>query len=144
MLGGRNQLAQQSERKRVVPVKVFKDSNDRSYTALDQQQADDSLIGGLPTLGHVKRAERIVVFKCIEKIQHRRDRVLQGSVDSQNLAFHSVTDGLRTVLDVDVEIIPEQFDDRQVWRCATIRNRFGLQNQALHCVLPMNELANQA
>src|SRR5262249_12472046 len=80
----------------------------------------------------------------IEKIQHRRDRVLQGSVESQNLACHSLTDGLRAVVDVDVEIIPEQFDDWQVWRCATIRNGFGFQNQALHCVLRMNELANQA
>src|SRR5262245_28348027 len=34
--------------------------------------------------------------------------------------------------------------DRQVWRCATIRNGFGFQYQALHCVLRMNELANQA
>jgi hypothetical protein len=84
------------------------------------------------------------VIKCIEKIEHRRDRVLQGSVKSQNLACHSLTDGLRIVVDVDVEIIPEQFDDRQVWRCATIRNGFGFQNRTLHCVLRMNELANQA
>src|SRR5215475_13062534 len=144
MLGGHHQLAQQSERKRVVPVKVLEDSNDRSYTALAQQQADDSLVGGLPTLGRVERAERIVVFKCIEKIQHWPDRVLQGSVESQNLACHPLTDGLRIVVDVDAEIIPKQFDDRQVWRCATIRNGFGFQNQALPCVLRMNELANQA
>src|SRR5262249_60240027 len=63
---------------------------------------------------------------------------------SQNLACHSLTDGLRIVVDVDVEIIPEQFDDRQVWRCAAIRNGFGFQNQTLHCVLRTNELANQA
>src|SRR5262249_58054560 len=74
----------------------------------------------------------------------RRDRVLQGSVESPNLANHSVTDGLRAVVDVDVEIIPEQFDDWQVWSCPTIRNGFGFQNQVLHRVLRMNELANQA
>ena len=54
------------------------------------------------------------MIKCIQKIQHRRDRVLQGSVKSQNLACHFLTDGLRIVVDVDVEIIPEQFDHWQV------------------------------
>ena len=59
ILRGYDQLVQQTERERVVPVKVLEDSDDRSHAALAQQQADDCLIRGLSTLDQVERPERI-------------------------------------------------------------------------------------
>ena len=47
-------------------------------------------------------------------------------------------------MDVDLEIMPEQFDDRQVGRCVTVRSGVGLQNKPVRRIVRMNEFAHQA
>jgi hypothetical protein len=125
-------------------VKVLEDRDDRLHAGLAQQQARDCLIRVLPMPERVEGPERMLVIQRIEEIKHRRNRVLQSGVERQNLVRHFLADRSRAVMDADLEIMPEQFDDRQVWRCVRICSGFGFQNQALHCVLRMNELANQA
>ena len=143
ILSGYDHIVQQTERERVMPVKVLEDCDDRLHAGLAQQQANDCLIRGLPTLDQVERPERIVIVQGIEKIQHRRDRVMQRGIECQNFARHFLTDRSRAVMDANLEIMPEQFDDRQVGRCATIRNGVGFQNQPVRCVLRIQELAHQ-
>jgi hypothetical protein len=109
-----------------------------------QQQANDRLIRGMPTLDQVERTERMVIIQGIKKIQHRRDRVMQRGIERQNPACHRLTDELSAVLDVYLEIVPEQLDDWQVGRCLTIGNGFGFQNQPVRCVLRIKELAHHA
>jgi hypothetical protein len=46
-------------------------------------------------------------------------------------------------MDVDIEIAPEQFDDRQVRRCATVRSGIGFQNQPVRRVARMKKLVHQ-
>ena len=65
-------------------MKVLEDHNDRLDAALAQQQADDCLIRVLPMLDQIERPERIVLIQRIEKIQHRRNGVLQRLVERQN------------------------------------------------------------
>ena len=125
-------------------MKVLEDCDDRLHAGLAQQQANDCLIRGLPTLDQVERPERIVIVQGIEKIQHRRDRVMQRGIECQNFARHFLTDQSRAVMDADLEVMPEQFDDRQVGRCATIRNGVGFQNQPVRCMVRMNELVHEA
>src|SRR6202048_5567140 len=109
-----------------------------------QQQANDRLIRGMPTLDQVERTERMVIIQGIKKIQHRRDRVMQRGIERQNLACTRATDELSAVLDVYLEIVPEQLDDWQVGRCLTIGNGFGFQNQPVRWVLRIKELAHHA
>jgi hypothetical protein len=47
-------------------------------------------------------------------------------------------------MDVDLEITPEQFDDRQVRRRTTIRSSVGFQNQPVRCVVRMEKLVHQS
>src|SRR6516162_1673476 len=71
-----DQLVQQTETKGIVPVKVLEDRDDRLHAGLAQQQAGDCLIRVLPMLGPVERLERMLLIQRIEKIKHRRNRVL--------------------------------------------------------------------
>ena len=113
-----------------MPVKVLEDRDDRLHAGLAQQQARDCLIRVLPMPERVEGPERMLVIQRIEEIKHRRNRVLQRGVERQNLVRHFLADRLRAVMDADLEIMPEQFDDRQVWRCPTIRNGVGLNEAA--------------
>ena len=45
---------------------------------------------------------------------------------------------------VDLEIVPEQPDDRQVGSCPTVGNGVGFQNQPIRRMARMNELMHQA
>jgi len=68
ILSGYDHIVQQTERESVMPVKVLEDCDDRLHAGLAQQQANDCLIRGLPTLDQVERPERIVIVQGIEKI----------------------------------------------------------------------------
>src|SRR5215831_5825263 len=138
-----DQLVQQTETKGIVPVKVLEDRDDRLHAGLAQQQANKCLIRVLPMLGPVERLERMLLIERIEKIKHRRNRVMQRGVECQNFARHFLTDRSRAVMGADLEITPEQLDDRQIRRCATIRNGVGFQNQPVRCIVRMNELVHQ-
>src|SRR5215218_1728546 len=53
-------------------------------------------------------------------------------------------DGSRAVMDVDFEVVPEQFNDWQVRRRVTVRSGVGLQNKPACGRGRMNEFAHQA
>ena len=61
-------------------------------------------------------------IQYIEEIQHRWNNILQRRIERQNPACHFLADQSCAVLDIDLEIIPEQFDNRQIGRCAAVGN----------------------
>ena len=125
-------------------MQVLEDRDDRLHAALAQQQTRHCLIRGLPMLEWLEGSEWMRGIQHIEEIQHRRNRVLQRGIERQNPVCHFLTDQSRAVLDVDLEIIPEQFDNRQVGRCAAVGNRIGFQDQPVSRMVRMNELVDQA
>src|SRR5207344_391311 len=93
---------------------ILEDNDDRPYAAFAQQQAGDRLIGDLPVLDRVERAEWMLVLEHSEEIENRRNRVQERGVERQDLSRDFLMNGPCAVVNIDLEIFLEQLDHRQV------------------------------
>src|SRR5215510_1013407 len=94
-------------------------------------------------LGWIEGPERMLILQRVEKIQHRWDRIQQRRVERQDLSCHLLMDRSGAVVNIDLEILLEQFDHRQVRRCSAVGNGTCLDNQPVRCMLRMNEFMHQ-
>ena len=65
ILCGYDQLVQETEGERVVPMKILEYGDDGLYAALAQQQSHDRLIRQLPALDCVEGPQRIALFRSV-------------------------------------------------------------------------------
>ena len=144
ILGGYDELVQQTESQRVAPVEVIDDRDDRPHVALAQQQAGNRLIGVLPMTGWVDGSERMITVQRIEEIQQRWKRILHRRVERCNSVGDLLADRSRAVVGADLEISPEQVDDRQIRCRPPVRRGVRFQNQPVRRVRRMKELVQQA
>src|SRR5215469_16724045 len=140
----RKQFADQVKRKRIVPMKILEHHEPRPHLGLFQQETNDCLICFLAPLDKIEKPERMLVFQCVEKMQQWRYHVLQRGVERQDLFRHFLADGCGAVLGAYVEILPQQFDHRQVWCRALVGRGVGPQHQPVSCMLRMRELIDEA
>ena len=95
-------------------------------------------------LDRVERPERMIVVQRIEQIQHRQDHLLERWIEGEDFPRYFLADRLDAVMDVELEVMPEQFGDRQVRRRVSVRRRVGFQDEPPGGGLRMNELVHQA
>jgi hypothetical protein len=83
----------------------------------------------LPPLGRIERQEGTVGRQGVQERQQRRDGLLDGLVQGQEVPRDVGPDGTRLVPVLDVQIALEQIDDRDIGRGFPIRDRGTLYHQ---------------
>src|SRR5215831_17113177 len=95
-------------------------------------------------LGWIEGPERMLILQRVEKIQRRWNCIPQRRVERQDLSCHLLMDRSGAVMNIDLEVLLEQFDHRQVRSRFTIGNGTCLENQPVRCMLRMDEFMHQA
>jgi len=98
----------------VDPLEVLEDQDERLAIALLQEEAGQRVEHAAPPLARVEGAERLILRQRDEERQDRRDRVVEVGVERPDLCPHLSGDLVRPVAVVQLEVLPEELDDRQV------------------------------
>src|SRR6516164_902841 len=69
----------------------------------------------------------MLTLQRIEQIEQWRNRVLQRGIKRQDLGCYFFADHSHTVVGIDFEMMPQQFNDRQIRRGAPEWSGMGLQ-----------------
>jgi hypothetical protein len=98
----------------VDPVEVFEDQEQELYLAFAQQHALELGEGALPPLGRIECQEGTIGGQHIQERQQRREDLLESLVQSQEVPRDLCPNGARLVSVLDVQIAPEQIDNRDI------------------------------
>ena len=100
----------------VDPVQILADQEQGLHLAFAQQHALERREGALAALGWIKLAERAVVGQGVQEREQRRDHVLEGRVQRQDLPGQLGPDGAGIVVVVDMTVALEQVEHGEVGR----------------------------
>ena len=114
----------------VDPVQILEDHDQGLVEALAQQDALDGFQGAAPArlCVHLDRiAGRLLDSKEREE---QRQCVLQYAIEREDLAGYLFAALTRVILGLDLEVVVEQFDHRQIGRRLAVRDGECFQHQA--------------
>ena len=123
-----DQAVEQGLRFGVDPVQVFKHQQQRLHLTFAQQHALEGLEQALATLRRVEAAKRTVVREHLQQGQERRDSVLKGLVQREDLPGHLGAYSARVIGLLDVRVALQQVDHGEVRRGLPIGHRGTLQD----------------
>jgi hypothetical protein len=139
-----HQQVEQRLRFRIDPVQVLEHEQERLDLALPQQQPLQRVEGEpAPLRGVEPHPLRLVLAHVQERKEHRQGR-LQRAVQRHELARHFFPDAPHVVARLDLEIAPQQLDDREVRRGLPVRHRRPFQHQPLRAAVRVRELPDEA
>src|SRR5262249_55432533 len=139
-----NEAVQESLSLAVYPVYILEHQEQRLHLALTEEHPLEGIERALAALGWIKREERAVLRQGVQERQQRRDRVLEGRIERQDLAGHFGPDGACIVVLLHMAVALEHVDHGEVRRRLAIRHRSTFERQPPRRVVGMDKLIDQA
>ncbi|MCY1283203.1 hypothetical protein D9M70_320760 [compost metagenome] len=114
----------------IEPLQVFKDQHQRLVDALAHQQPGNRVKGALAPDRRIHGRQRRTRFGGAEQVEQVGQVIFQRAVERQQPARHLLAAGAVAVLRGDLEVVLQQFDQRQVGESLAVRDRERFQRQA--------------
>src|SRR5262245_32839207 len=107
----------------VNPVQIFKDQEQRLHLTFAQQYALECGERALPPQLRIKPQKWAIGGQRIQESQQRRNSLLQGFVQGQEVSSDLGPDGARVIAILDVDIALQQVHNREVGGGLAVRYR---------------------
>jgi hypothetical protein len=128
----------------VDPVEALEHDQQRLNLALAQQEPLDPVEGLLAPLGRVEPLPRGVVDGHVEQPEERRECGLQGPVQGEELAGDLLADLAGVIARLELEVAPEQVEDREEGRHLAVGDGIRLDEKPAVEAVGVGELPEQA
>ena len=138
-----DQALQETLALRVDPVQILERQAHGLDLAFPEEEALERLQGALAALGRIEGLPLGIRDRHVQESEERGQGRLQRRIQRDQLAGEFLRDLPRVVAGLDLEVRPEEVDDRQIGRGLAVGGRAGFEDEPAVRAMGMDELPEQ-
>src|SRR5215471_7185125 len=125
-------------------MQVLEDHEQRLDLALAEEQAFDGVERALAALLGIEIRPLLVLPRHVQEAENRRQEGAEPFVESEELPRDLFADLAMRVAVRDLEVAPQEVDDRKIAGCPAVRDRAGFHDAPVLRAVGAGELVEQA